>query len=229
MEKISGKFKMAVIIAAAAVVVSFGAARIILFSSTDVYERGYGSRSWGMFRHADQWPGKWEMRPMTEMEREALKNGKFIRPSFSQHSQMFREHFQLFKEQSPAALVLFGIGNVAMLCLCILGLLWLNTLTKRINAVCEGDSKKTAGAVKFLLLGLVTFGIYNLLWLYMLGDRLQDNARRYNLSFRENGAVVLLWFVPGIFILAGPFISLYIIIKNTNALSIEYSKGTVQL
>jgi hypothetical protein len=234
MEKTSGKFKMAVILAAAAVVVSFGAARIILFSSTDMsFERRLGSRSWGMFRHAGPWTGKWEMRSdldkksMTELEREALENGKFIRPSFSQHSQMFREHFQLFKEHSPALLVLFGIGNAAMFFLCILGLLWLNTLAKRINAVCEGNGKKTEGAIKFLLLGLVTFGIYNLLWLYMLGDRLQDNAPRYNLSFRESGAVVLLWFVPGIFIMAGPFISLYIIIKNTNALSAEYNKRTV--
>jgi len=230
MEKTSGKFKTAVILAAAAVVVSFGTARIILFSSTDMsFENGYGSRSWGMFRetssrgHAGPWTGKWEMRSMTEAEREALlENGRSIRPSFSQS-------FQTLSEQSPAALVLFGISNLGMLLLCILGLMWLNTLTKKINAVCEGDGKKTAGAVKFLLLGLITFGIYNLLWLYMLGERLQDNARRYNLSFKESGSVVLLWFVPGMFILAGPFISLYIIIKNTNALSIEYSKGTVQL
>jgi hypothetical protein len=58
----------------------------------------------------------------------------------------------------------------------------------------------------------------------MLGERLQDNAQRYNLSFKEGGTVVLLWFVPGIFIMVGPFISLYIIIKNTNALSVEYNK-----
>jgi uncharacterized BrkB/YihY/UPF0761 family membrane protein len=113
-----------------------------------------------------------------------------------------------------------------MLSLCVLGLLWLNTLTKRINAICEGDGKKTAGAVKFLLLGIITFGIYNLLWLYMLGERLQDNAQRYNLSFKESGAIILLWFVPGMFIMVGPFISLYIIIKNTNALAVEYGKRT---
>jgi len=229
MVKTSQKFKMAVILAAVVVVVSFVTARIIIFSSPDMsFERGYGFHSWGMSRHAGQWPGKWEMRSMTETEREALyENGKFIRPSLSQRSQMFREHFQSLKEQSPAVLVLFGIGNLAMLSLCILGLLWLNTLTKKINAVCEGDGKKTAGAVKFLLLGIITFGIYNLLWLYMLGERLQDNAQRYNLSFKESGAVVLLWFVPGIFIMVGPFITLYIIIKNTNALAVEYNKRTV--
>ena len=228
MYKTSQKFKLAVIIAAAVVVVSFVTARIIIFSSPDMsFERRPGFHSWGMSRHAGSWSEKWGTRSMTEAEREAFsENGKAIRPSFPRHSQIFREHFQSLKSQSPAALVLLVICNLAVLCLCVLGLLWLNTLAKKINAVCEGDGKKTAGAVKFLLLGLITFGIYNLLWLYMLGDRLQDNAPRYNLSFKESGAAVLLWFVPGIFIMAGPFISLYIIIKNTNALSAAYNKET---
>jgi hypothetical protein len=173
-----------------------------------------------MSRHAGPWMGKWKTPSMTESERKDLfENGKIIRPSFSQR-------FQAFSEQSPAALILLVICNLSMIALCILGLLWINALVKRINVICEGDGKKTAGAAKFLLLGIITFGIYNLLWLYMLGERLQDNARRYNLSFKESGAMVLLWFVPGMFILAGPFISLYIIIKNTNALSVEYDKRT---
>jgi hypothetical protein len=202
-------------------VVSFCAARIVFYNSTDIsFGRGYGFHSWGMSRHAGPWMGKWEMRSMTEAEREVLfENGRIVRPSFSQG-------FQTFWKNSPAAVVLLVISHLGMLSLCILGLLWLNTLAKRINAICEGDGKKTAGAVKFLLLGIITFGIYNLLWLYMLGERLQDNARRYNLSFKESGAMVLLWFVPGMFIMVGPFISLYIIIKNTNALAVEYDKVT---
>jgi hypothetical protein len=226
MVKTSEKFKLAVILTVAAAVVSFCAARIILYNSPDVsFGRGYGFRSWG--HHAGPLLGKRGTRFMTETERKTLfENGRFARPSFSQSFQMFRERFQTFREHSPAALILLGISNLSMLALCILGLIWLNTLIKRINAVCEGDGKKTPGVIKFLLLGIITFGIYNLLWLYILGERLQDNARRYNLSFKEGGAVILLWFVPGIFIMAGPFISLYIIIKNTNALAVEYDKGT---
>ena len=115
-----------------------------------------------------------------------------------------------------------------MLALCVLGLLWLNKLAEKINAICEGDGKKTAGAVKFLLLGIITFGIYNLLWLYMLGERLYDNAPRYNLFFKESGSTILLWFVPGMFILVGPFISLYIIIKNTGALALRNDIAAAQ-
>jgi hypothetical protein len=71
---------------------------------------------------------------------------------------------------------------------------------------------------------MITFGIYNLAWLYMLGDRLQDNAPKYNLSFKESGGTVLLWYILGSFIIIGPFIALHIIIKNTNALADEYNK-----
>ena len=228
----SKEFKLAVILTVAAVVVSFCAARIILYSSPDMaFERGYGFRSWGgetiTRTYGSPWTGR-GTRYMTETEREALlENGRLSRPSLSEWFQMFGQDLQTFGEQSPAALILSVISNLGMLLLCVLGLLWLNKLAEKINAICEGDGKKTAGAVKFLLLGIITFGIYNLLWLYMLGERLQDNARRHNLSFREGGGIILLWFVPGMFILVGPFIALYIIIKNTNALDVACNKGTV--
>jgi hypothetical protein len=60
----------------------------------------------------------------------------------------------------------------------------------------------------------------------MLGDRLQDNGPKYNLTIKESGATVLLWYVLGSFIIVGPFIAYYIIIKNTNALTDEYNKKT---
>jgi hypothetical protein len=226
----SKEFKLAVILTVAAVVVSFGAARIILYSSPETtFERGYGFQSWGgetySRAYGSPWTGRWGTWYMTETEREALlENGRLSRPSLSEWFQTFGQNLQAFGEQSPAALILSVISNLGMLALCVLGLLWLNKLAEKINAICEGDSKKTAGAVKFLLLGIITFGIYNLLWLYMLGERLQDNARRHNLSFKEGGGIILLWFVPGMFILVGPFIALYIIIKNTNALDVACNK-----
>jgi hypothetical protein len=229
----SKEFKLAVILTVAAVVVSFGAARIILYSSPETtFERGYGFRSWGDETYSrgyvSPWAGRWGTRYMTETEREVLfENLNVSRPSLSEWVQMFGQELQTFGETSPAALILLGISSLGILALCVFGLLWLNKLAERINAICEGDGKKTAGAVKFLLLGIITFGIYNLLWLYMLGERLQDNARRYNLSFKEGGGIILLWFVPGMFILVGPFIALYIVIKNTNVLAVAYNKGTV--
>jgi hypothetical protein len=92
--------------------------------------------------------------------------------------------------------------------------------------MCEGDGKTTSGLFKYLFFGLITFSIYNLVWLYMLGDRLQDTAPKYNLAFKESGGTVLLWYILGSFIIIGPFIAMYIIIKNTNALAEEFNKKT---
>jgi hypothetical protein len=97
-------------------------------------------------------------------------------------------------------------------------------LAKDVNLICEGDGRKTSGLLKYILLGIITFGIYDLIWVYMLGDRLQDNAPKYNITIKESGGAILLWLVLGAFIIVGPFIALYIIIKNTNALADEYNK-----
>jgi hypothetical protein len=58
----------------------------------------------------------------------------------------------------------------------------------------------------------------------MVGDRLQDNAKHYNLTFKEDGGTVLLWFLLGSLIIVGPFIAMHIIFKNTNTLADEYNK-----
>jgi hypothetical protein len=108
----------------------------------------------------------------------------------------------------------------------IYGLFRIHVLARDVNLMCKGDGKKTGGLLKYLLLGLITFGIYDLVWLYMLGDRLQDNAKKYHLSFKESGGTVLLWFLLGSLIAIGPFIALHIIFKNTNALADEYNKNS---
>ena len=106
----------------------------------------------------------------------------------------------------------------------IYGLYWIYKLAKDVNKICEGDGKKTGGLLKLILLGMITFGIYCIVWIYMLGDRLQDNGPKYNITIKESGGTVLLWYLLGSFIIVGPFIAYYIIIKNTNALADEYNK-----
>jgi hypothetical protein len=108
----------------------------------------------------------------------------------------------------------------------IYGLWRIYVLARDLNLMCEGDGKKTRGLLVLIFLGLITFGIYDLVWLYMVGDRLHDNAKRYNLSFNEGGGTILLWFLLGSLIVVGPLIAMHIIFKNTNALADEYNKKT---
>ena len=129
----------------------------------------------------------------------------------------------MIKKRSLLLLIIFSIITFG-----IYAFYWYYKLAKDVNMICEGDGKKTAGLVKLLLLSLITFGIYFMIWLYMLGDRLQDNSNKYGVAVKESGGSVLLWYVLGAFIIIGPFISYYIIIKNTNALAEEYNKKNAQ-
>jgi uncharacterized membrane protein YjgN (DUF898 family) len=48
------------------------------------------------------------------------------------------------------------------------------------NIACEGDDRKTAGLVKVILLGIITFGIYFIIWDIKLISRWQNFAETNN-------------------------------------------------
>ena len=119
-----------------------------------------------------------------------------------------------------------GLASFVLLSILTLGVYYLYryyVLARDVNVMCKGDGKKTGGLIAQIFFGLITFGIYNIVWLYMLGDRLQDNAPRYNLTFKESGGTVVLWHILGSFIIVGPFIALHIIFKNVNALADRFN------
>lgn len=137
----------------------------------------------------------------------------------------FRQfHGQLIR--NPAFLASLAFGMLGIFTLGILALVLIAKVAKKVNVFCEGDGRQTGTIGKFIVLSFLTCGIYSLLWLYMLGDRMQENAPRYNLNFKESGAVILLWHTIGILVLAGPLVALYIIIKNTDKLEAAYNKTT---
>ena len=97
-------------------------------------------------------------------------------------------------------------------------------MARDVNEVCRDDGQKTGGLLAFILLSIVTCGIYAIYWYYSLGNRLAANAPRYGLYFQENGTTILLWYLVGWLICGiGPFIAMYILIKNTNALCAAYN------
>ncbi|MCH5169798.1 MAG: DUF4234 domain-containing protein [Oscillospiraceae bacterium] len=107
----------------------------------------------------------------------------------------------------------------------IYGYYFLYKMAADVNVACAGDGKNTAGLVQFLVLNILTCGIYSWFWYYNLGNRLAENAPRYGLSFSENGTTVLLWAVLGAFLFGvGPFVAMYFLIKNTNAICRAYNQ-----
>ncbi len=108
----------------------------------------------------------------------------------------------------------------------IYGWYFIYRLAQDVNIACEGDGEETPGLAAFILLSLITCGIYSWYWYYKLGNRLCANAPRYNMVFQENGTTVLLWCLFGMFICGiGPYIAMYILIKNTNLICDAYNRG----
>lgn len=111
----------------------------------------------------------------------------------------------------------------------IYGYYFLYMLSKDVNTICDGDGENTAGLLQFILLSILTCGIYAWIWYYTLGNRLSNNASRYNLNFQENGTTVLLWLLFGSLLCGiGLFIAMHILIKNTNALAFKYNALHIQ-
>lgn len=93
-------------------------------------------------------------------------------------------------------------------------------LAQDMNVVCEGDDENTPGLLAYVLLSMVTLGLYSYWWQYKIGNRLQANAGRYGLTFQESGTTILPWDIFGVVLCGiGPFVAMWIIMKNMNAMA----------
>lgn len=107
----------------------------------------------------------------------------------------------------------------------IYGFYFIHKMAQEINIACDGDGEETPGLLTFILLSIITCGFYAYYWYYKLGNRLASNASRYGLSFQENGTTVLLWCIVGRVLCGiGPWIAMYILIKNSNAICAAYNR-----
>lgn len=108
---------------------------------------------------------------------------------------------------------------LSVLTLGIYHIVFWTKLSKDVNALCEGDGKKTMKYVFCWLLNIVTLGIFSFVWKYKLAKRLQNNAARYDLRISESGAlVVVLSIVFAFFPVAQA-----VLVKNFNALAKAYN------
>lgn len=86
--------------------------------------------------------------------------------------------------------------------------------------------KDDRGLASYIILSIITCGIYAWYWYYKLGNRLANNAGRYGLGIQENGTTVLMWCIFGTLICGiGPFIAMHILIKNSNMICNAYNRA----
>lgn len=105
------------------------------------------------------------------------------------------------------------VGIYWIVAFCIMG--------NEINDICDGDDKHTMFYLWAWLLGLITFGIFPLIWFYKAMERLKDNGYRYQINVKHSGGEFILWFLLGSFIVVGPIVAFCYFAADINQFS-EY-------
>ena len=75
----------------------------------------------------------------------------------------------------------------------------------------------------FFLLGPITCGIFSIIWMHGISQRIGDAARARNVNTDFGAGTFWLWNVLGSMIVVGPFIYLHKLFKAMNLLSADYN------
>ena len=100
-----------------------------------------------------------------------------------------------------------------------------------------GQLKTNRGLLKYLLLSLVTLGIYSIVfyssisgdinvivWYHRISNRIGGELRRRNIPYSFGASDFWLWNILGLLIAVGPLIYLYKLCRATNSLAEHYNR-----
>ena len=108
----------------------------------------------------------------------------------------------------------FGIYNIVF---------WFQ-LTRDLNDM-NREEKKLKNYILVLFFSIFTLGIYRWVWFFYLADREQTTGEQLGLRIKPGPGTILFWRLFGTFILIGPLVSDYYVIRNMNRLAREYNKN----
>lgn len=108
----------------------------------------------------------------------------------------------------------FGIYNIVF---------WFQ-FTRDLNQMNQKE-KRIKNYILVSFLSLITLGIYRWVWLFYLADRIQVTGEQMGMKVRPGGGTVLGWKLFGSFILIGPLVADYYVIRNMNRIAKEYNKN----
>lgn len=93
------------------------------------------------------------------------------------------------------------------------------------NTVCQGDGKHTRGILARIIFSMLTLGIYDLVWMYGVGERISMNTHKQGIHCNTTGGSILLWYILGSIIIIGPFIAMKKMIDGLNDLCAAYNNS----
>lgn len=106
----------------------------------------------------------------------------------------------------------FGIYNIVF---------WFQ-FTRDLNEMNKSE-KRIKNYILVCFLSLLTLGIYRWVWFFYLEDRIQVTGEQLGMRIKPGPGTVLGLKLFGTFILIGPFIANYFVIRNMNRLAKEYN------
>lgn len=96
--------------------------------------------------------------------------------------------------------------------------------TKDLNDM-NNEEKPLKNYILVLFLSIITFGIYRWVWFFYLADRIQTTGQDMGMKIGPGAGTTLSIRLFGTFILIGPLISNYLVIKNMNKVAKEYNSN----
>ena len=115
---------------------------------------------------------------------------------------------------------------LSMITFGIYGLVVMSTVSTDINIIAgRYDGKKTMHyCLVFFLLGPITCGIFSIIWMHGISQRIGDAARARNVNTDFGAGTFWLWNVLGSMIVVGPFIYLHKLCTTMNAACESYNR-----
>lgn len=130
---------------------------------------------------------------------------------------------------APALQLPTGRGLLKMIFLSIITLgiygivIWCR-ISDEINIVASrSDGKRTMNYLGMMMLNSITFGIFGFVWNHKFANRIGAELVRRGYDYKFGASSYWLWNVLGSFILVGPYVYTYKLMKSMNMLNASYN------
>lgn len=125
---------------------------------------------------------------------------------------MIQEDRRLWK------LILFSIPTLG-----IYSIYFWFRLTKDLNEMNQ-EEKKLKNYFLVLFLSIITLGIYRWVWFFYVADRIQTTGADIGIKIKPGPSMTLICKLFGTFLLIGPFVANYLVIRNMNKVAKQYNR-----
>lgn len=98
-------------------------------------------------------------------------------------------------------------------------------IVKDVNTICEEDGKRSPGVFIYIVLTIVSCGIYNIIWWCNMHDRLRAVARSKNIIIDQTTSGLMLLHIGSYFIPILVFVAIHKFLVTLNDMSTAYNQA----